>query len=78
MLAIESFILNTKQSFKTKTINFFERIAIDILEKIGNEVAREAAAEIAHINLMAKQTALKIIMKGLSQDKLLLNFFFYF
>lgn len=50
-------------------VNAMEELANDFVMKIGNQIVREAAAEAANLNLLAKTTALDIIFKAISQER---------
>ena len=50
-------------------VNAMEELASDFVLKIGNQIVREAAAEAANLNLLAKTTALDIIFKAISQER---------
>lgn len=50
-------------------VNAMEEIAKEYVQRISSQIVKEAAAEIASLNLLAKTTSFDIIFKALSQEK---------
>lgn len=68
------YLLTKKQRLHKKMeslvdTNAMEEIMKDIVLRISEQIVKEASAEIASLNLLAKTTSLDIIFKALSQER---------
>lgn len=68
------YLLTKKQRLHKKMealvdTNAMEEIMKDIVLRISEQIVKEAAAEIASLNLLAKTTSLDIIFKALAQER---------
>lgn len=50
-------------------VSAMEELATEFVTRLASQIVREAATEVASLNLFAKSTALDIIFKSLAQER---------